>query len=431
MMFNSFNGLKNNRFFQDSFWAVFGNGIGNFLMLLSGILIARFLGKDLYGEYGVVKSTMFMMALFATFGLGDTSTKFIAEYLEKDRSQVFAIIRSSFKIVFVFSFIICFTLFFISDWLAAYVKVPHLSAAFRFLGVIIVFRALNTVGAGVLGGLKEYRVLGINNVLGGVVMLLLSIPLSLSFSINGALSALLMSQVVLSLLNVFSVRKSTNCLQCKNRNSYERMLISFSFPFALNEFFYTFCSLGCTLLLTRLSSVGELGIFTACSQWNAIVLFMPGLLGNVILSHLSSTAGVDDEKHERLINRMLLINCLCTVFPLLIVIIFSSVITRFYGPSFATMRPVLIVSILGTVFTCMTRVFQSNLMSEGLKWRAFFIRSTYNVLQLIVTFLVLFFTKGVNGAYNITWVSFGASLLALCMYFIDYRLYKMHNKNNY
>ena len=43
----------NSKLFRDSFWAVFGNGIGNALMLLSGIIIARLLGKDLYGEYGI------------------------------------------------------------------------------------------------------------------------------------------------------------------------------------------------------------------------------------------------------------------------------------------------------------------------------------------------------------------------------------------
>ena len=48
--------LKNNKFFKDSFWAVFGNGMGYALLLLAGIIIARFLGKDLYWEYGFVKT---------------------------------------------------------------------------------------------------------------------------------------------------------------------------------------------------------------------------------------------------------------------------------------------------------------------------------------------------------------------------------------
>lgn len=165
--------------FKDSFWAVSGNGIGNFLMLLSGILIARFLGKDLYGEYGMVKSTMFLMALFATFGLGDTSTKYIAEYLQKDAAQIRNIINASLRIVAFFSGGMCLLLFVSAESLAEFVKVPHMAVAFRFLGVIIIFRALNTVGAGLLGGFKDYRRLGINNVIAGVCMISLAVPLKI------------------------------------------------------------------------------------------------------------------------------------------------------------------------------------------------------------------------------------------------------------
>jgi O-antigen/teichoic acid export membrane protein len=42
--------ILQSKLFKDSFWAVFGNGFGNALMLFSGIIIARLLGKDLYGE---------------------------------------------------------------------------------------------------------------------------------------------------------------------------------------------------------------------------------------------------------------------------------------------------------------------------------------------------------------------------------------------
>ena len=67
--------IKTNKLAKDSFWSIFGNGLGNLLLLIAGIIIARFLGKDLYGEYGIVKTTMFYIAAFSTFGLGYTSTK--------------------------------------------------------------------------------------------------------------------------------------------------------------------------------------------------------------------------------------------------------------------------------------------------------------------------------------------------------------------
>lgn len=415
--------LRNSSFFKDSFWAVSGNGIGSFLMLLSGILIARFLGKDLYGEYGIVKSTMFLMSLFATFGLGDTSTKYIAEYIQKDASQVRNIIKSSLRIVGLFSGSMCLLLIIGAEALAEFVKVPHMAVAFRFLGVIIVFRALNTVGAGILGGFKDYKRLGINNVMAGVTMIGLAVPLTLLWDLKGSLLALLASQVLLSVLNLTVVAgKSRQYTDSSGMKQFEREMISFSFPFALNEFVYTVCSWLATLLMTRYSSVGELGVSSAAGQWNSIIMFMPGLLGNVILSYLSTTAGTNEHRHTLIIRRMLLVNLVCTVIPLLIVVLFSDLITNFYGPTFVTMKPVLLVYIFGTIFTCLTRVFQSNLMSEGKKWKAFAIRSSYNFLQLVVTYMVLRFTNGVNAAYNMAWVSSSIALFSLFLYAGDYML---------
>lgn len=417
--------LRNSPFFKDSFWAVSGNGIGNFLMLLSGILIARLLGKDLYGEYGIVKSTMFLMALFATFGLGDTSTKYVAEYIQRDCHQIRNIIKASLRIVGLFSGGMCLLLMLSADALAVFVKVPHMAMAFRFLAVIIVSRALNTLGAGLLGGFKDYRRLGINNVVAGFSMLALAVPLTSFWGLRGALLALLLSQMILSALNLIAVTKKTQSFVCSINHRFDKELISFSFPFALNEFIYTICSWFGTMLMTRYSSVGELGISSASGQWNSIIMFMPGLLGNVILSYLSTTANNDERQHSLIIRRMLLVNFVCTVIPLLLVMLFSDYITHFYGPTFINMKRVLLVTICGTVFTCLTRVFQSNLLSEGKKWRAFTIRSSYNFLQLIVSYIILRLTNGEDAAYNMAWVSFSISLLSLLLYLADY----MMNRN--
>ena len=58
--------IKDSSLFKDSFWAVFGNGLGNFFLLFAGILIARSLGKDVYGAYGLSKAIMFQVAVFST-----------------------------------------------------------------------------------------------------------------------------------------------------------------------------------------------------------------------------------------------------------------------------------------------------------------------------------------------------------------------------
>jgi len=366
---------------------------------------------------------MFLIALFATFGLGDTSTKFIAEYIQKDMTCVKSIVKASLKIVLAFSASMCVLLFVFAQQVADYVNEPQLVLAFRFLGVIIVFRALNTVGAGILGGFKDYKQLGINNIIAGSTMFLLSVPLAYFYTLKGALSALLISQVGLSILNLFFVYRHQKEIVGYSSESFNKPLVSFSFPFAMNEFVYTMTNWGANLLFAKYATMRELGIFTACEQWSFIILFVPGLLGNVILSYLSTTAVEEQEQHDRIVRRMLQVNFLCTVIPLLIVFILSPMIVSYYGPSFSEMTPVLCVTICGTVFICMTRVFQSNLMSEGKKWTAFGIRNTYNILYFVCCYLILVWTNGENAAMNISiltvFINFVAVLLYGTIYMVD------------
>ena len=51
--------LLNSKLFKDSTWALLGSVLGKGLSLVAGIAVARFLGKEIYGEYGMIKNTLF------------------------------------------------------------------------------------------------------------------------------------------------------------------------------------------------------------------------------------------------------------------------------------------------------------------------------------------------------------------------------------
>lgn len=74
---------RHNSLFVDSIWALTGNAVGKLCALIAGIFVARFLGRDIYGEYSVIRNTLFVIAVFSTLGLGYSATKFIAEYIGK------------------------------------------------------------------------------------------------------------------------------------------------------------------------------------------------------------------------------------------------------------------------------------------------------------------------------------------------------------
>ena len=393
--------LRKSSLFKDSFWAIAGNGIGNLLLLVSGILVARILQKDLYGAYGLVKSTMFYVAAFSTFGLGYTSTKFIAEYIKKDDTQLRKIALSSIQITLATSVTLCVLLFVFAHPLARFLNHPELALPFRFLGIIIICRALSTVGAGLLGGFKSYKRLGINNVISGGTMLIASVPLTLLFGLKGALASLLVSQVVISALNLHAVRNQLSELSNQAPKGFSLEILTFSIPVAIQELTYSLAHWGASLLLTKYASLGELGIYSACTQWNAIILFIPGLLGNVVLSYLSTSAASENSKeHSALMKKMLLINFCCAVVPFLVVFLFSPLIVSLYGPSFVGMKSVLNILIFSTIFTCLSSVLTNDLISQGRNWLLFYIRVARDIFQVVGLYFIMTLTNGENAAAN-------------------------------
>ena len=58
------------RLAKGAFWLLSGNLISKGLSLIATIFVARYLGKVEYGELGLIRNTLSVFSLVATFGLG-------------------------------------------------------------------------------------------------------------------------------------------------------------------------------------------------------------------------------------------------------------------------------------------------------------------------------------------------------------------------
>lgn len=415
--------IKNN-LLKDSFWAVFGNGIGNALLLFAGILIARFLGKDLYGEYGIVKSTMLYIASFATFGLGFTSTKYIAHQIEEGGEYVKCIIKDSLSVTLTFSGFIALLLLIFAKPIAVYVNAPSLYIAFRALALIIIFKALTTTQIGLLSGFKAFKKIAINSIVSGLIMFICCIPLTYYWGLIGSLSCLFFSQFFNFCINQISINQIRKKLQGQKSKDFKKELIQFSFPVALQESSYTICNWTAIILLTKYSSVGEMGLYSAAAQWNAIILMIPSLLTNVVLSYLSSSIN-DVSKHKSTVIKMLTVNFFCTLIPFFIVFILADYIASFYGTTFASVSNLLKLLTFATIFECCTSVFKSELMSQGKTWTLFTLRLIRDIILVSAVYIVFVIYGGENGSIKYSSIVVTISVLFFCAmaitYWINYR----------
>lgn len=370
---------------KDSFWALLGSVLGKGLSLLAGIAVARFLGRDIYGEYGLIKSTLLNISIFSTLGLGYTGTRYIAKAYEESRDEIKHILKVIYKVTGLSSSIMAFLLFIFAQPVANFIKAPDMAMALRLTSIIIIINAVNTSQIGIMSGLKQFRQIAINNTYAGILTFVTSTVFTYFGGLSGSLVSLFVSMLFNAVINNQSIRKYCKPFGDKGASVYStKEIITFSIPIALQESLYSIVAwLGSYLIITY-SNYGELGINSAASQWSAVILFIPGVLKNVLLSYFSSS---HDTKVLR--KRMILLNFTATFVPWLLIIVSSRFISSFYGETYTNLNLVLIIGCLSPIFSSISSVIIYELISHGENWLVFFIRLLRDLSTLLISWYCL------------------------------------------
>lgn len=431
MIKSTLNKLKKSQLFKDSFWSLLGNVAGKGLALLAGILVARFLGKDVYGEYGIIRNTILTIGVFSTFGLGYTATKFIAEYRKSTPEKIPMFIKQANKITLFFSGFMALLLFVFADYVALeWLGAMHLAIPLKILSVLIVFNAITTTQIGVLSGFGKFKAIAKINALIGVLTFLFSVVLTFFYALNGALLALLITQILNSIFNYYVVRRETKHLIVKSVSDSVMLkkILNFSTPIALQEAVYSITSWLSSLLLIKYATYGDLGMYTAAMQWNAIILFIPGILRNVVLSHLSSNTN-NQLAHNKILKQTIAINFTATLIPCLLVFAFSGFIAKSYGITFEGLGILISLACFSTIFTSISNVYAQAFTSLGENWIMFFIRLLRD--SLILLGFVFFVTQfSLSGAESLIFSNVLFSSMFLIVMMIVYKNSTKNGKIN-
>ena len=365
------NRLFSNNLILDSFWAILGNAFLKGLALVSGVFVARFLGKDVYGEYGIIKATLMSVAIFSTLGLGYTATKYVAEYKESNPDYIPLILKYARNITIVLSTIMAIILFSFAPYISSVVlEAPHLLTPLRLVSTWLIFSAFTTTQLGVLAGFGAFKEMAKINAVLGVVTFLLTVSFTYLWSLTGALFALLLIQVLNCFLNYRLI--DTLLVDYKNTKVYKdkvflKEMLIFSLPISLQEGFYALTSWLISMILIKYSNYGEFGLYSAALQWSTVVLFIPAIMRNVILSHLAQSINNAD-KFDRTLKLTIFINLITTLIPVLIIFMFSDIIALIYGENYNGLGTLINIAVFSTIFMSISNVLSQVYMSKGLNW---------------------------------------------------------------
>lgn len=327
----------------------------------------------------MIKNTLVSIAFFSTFGLAYTTTKYIAEYKNKSVRTLNMIIKYSRNITLYTSGILAILLFLFAPYMALNIlKAPHLEIPLRLVSAWIIFNALTSTQIGILSGFGSFKAMTKINAYVGVVTFILSIVFVYFWNLNGALLALLISQIINFYLNYRLIEKNRLKIMVDRESEKDTVsqkeLLKYSFPIALQEGVFAISSWVISWFLINFSNYGELGLYSAAMQWATIVLFIPGILRNVILSHFSEVSS-NRNAFDKILKRTLLTTLIAVIIPSIVVVVLSGFIASFYGETFKGLAIVIIMAILGVIPASLSNIYVQALFSKSKNWIVFYAKA--------------------------------------------------------
>jgi O-antigen/teichoic acid export membrane protein len=160
-----------------------------------------------------------------------------------------------------------------------------------------------------------------------------------------------------------------------------------TFPVALQEISFTLASWLSSILLIKYSNYTDVANYNIAMQWNAIILFIPGALRNVILSHLSINSN-EKEKRRSVMKQTILINLISTGIPAIFVLLFASFIVALYGTAYSGLKELITVALFITIPMSISNVFSQAFMTINKNWLMFSIRAIRDILTILIFILL-------------------------------------------
>ena len=155
------------------------------------------LGKQGFGGLGVVQSTVGMFQVFASFGLGLTATKYVAEFRNVDPARAGRIISLSFLAAVATGLVIMVPLIIFAPWLAQHaLAAPALAGPLRMGSLVLLLSALCGAQTGVLSGFEEFKTIARINLLSGLANFPLMVAGAYLWGLPGVVVALVFGLVI-------------------------------------------------------------------------------------------------------------------------------------------------------------------------------------------------------------------------------------------
>lgn len=390
------------RMASGAIWTFTGTALAKLIVLVAGILCARILGKELYGEFGMVRSTINMFVVLGSAGLGMTATKYISEYRKDQKSRIASIYLLTNRFALITGFLVSILIIAFADKIAINtLDSPQLVIPFKFGAILLFFTVLLAAQNGVLYGLEDFKSVAINAFIGSVFETVFMLIGAYYYGVIGAVIGFGCGFIAQFVANKFSIQRSfkregVNIAQGGFNVDDFKLLYKFSLPAMLSSVIVAPIFWVIRTMLVNSSGYGDLAIYEAVDQWNIIMLAIPSLLSQVLLPILSSIEKQKKKNYWKVLKINILTNFGITTIIAVIVIIVRDKIMLSYGDDFFNTAPLVIISI-SAIFASVSKVVGVAISSSGKMWYGFCFNFIWGIVLIMLCDSFLKKGLGVNG----------------------------------
>ena len=402
------------RLAKGAFWSLAGSVIARGLGLLSGIVVARVLGKAEFGQLGMIQRTVGMFGVFAGFSLGITATKHVAEYKTTDPARAGRIIGLSSLVAWASGGVVTIILFILSPWLAARtLAAPELSSLLQLGCLLLLLGGVNGAQTGALSGFEAFRTVARVSLIAGVLSFPITIACAVSLGVRGAVWAQILTLLMNAVLNYLALRQEAaragvplGYAHCWKEWP---ILWAFSLPSVLGGALAGPVGWASSaILVNQANGYSEMGIYSAVLRMKAVPELVLGMIMAPLLPVLSEQFGRGETTAYNKTLRYAFGLSLLFIVPVSLFQIAAPALTVLpFGADYREhSAPVVRWLMVHAAFLGVLFPFGSILLSMNRTWFGFWYSVGYSGLLLVLALLLIprFGGAGLASAYALSYV---------------------------
>jgi O-antigen/teichoic acid export membrane protein len=384
------------RLARGALWSLAGSLASRSLGLLSAILVARLLGKEEFGELGIIQATIGMFGTLAGFGMGLTANKHVAEFKHTDPARAGRVLGLASATAWLSSGVMALSLLVSAPALAARtLAAPHLAGLLQVGALLLFLSALNGAQTGALSGFEAFKAIARISLISGVLTFPIMVGAAWNWGVAGAVWALIGSEAANCLLCFAALRAETARLHIRYTFSglwnERNLFFGFTLPAVLIGALNSVVAWGAgALVVNQLGGYAEMGIYNAVLRVKQIPDSVLTMLMAPIIPILSESFGKSDHDSYRKTLRVFLLMSTLVIVPVSLVQAAAPELTlMLFGQEYAG-RPLIVswlmfYAVLASLGLCAGHV----LVTAGRLWLAWLLSLGFALCYALLALLLV------------------------------------------